>query len=119
MNLSDEEMDVITSFGLKWDGEGTEGSVDFTALLGNLVFLNEAQSHTTIGLLAEDSQGRAGEPVMMEIETTPMEISVMSVSPAMTGVREAEMTVETTATNFVDHLAIELLNSRVTGWRPK
>lgn len=112
MNLSDEEMEVITSFGLKWDGEGTEGSVDFTALLGNLVFLNEAQSHTTIGLLAEDSQGRAGEPVMMEIETTPMEISVMSVSPAMTGVREAEMTVETTATNFVDHLAIELLNSK-------
>lgn len=117
MNLSDKERETVTAFGLKWDGEGTEGGVDFTGLLGNLVFLNEAQARTTIGLIVEDSQGRVATPVMMDVLTTPMEISVTSVSPAMTGVREAEITVETTATNFTDNLAIEILNAKGE-WEP-
>ncbi len=112
LDLSEEDRQTLTSFGLRWEGEGTEGSVDFTGLLGNLVFLNEAQSHTVIGLMAEDNQGRVGEPVMADITTTPMEITVTSVSPAMTGVREAEITVHATATNFSDNIEIELLNPK-------
>lgn len=65
--------------------------------------------------MAEDNQGRVGEPVMADITTTPMEITVTSVSPAMTGVREAEITVRATATNFSDNIEIELLNRRANG----
>ncbi|MCM1355720.1 MAG: DUF4493 domain-containing protein [Staphylococcus sp.] len=111
LHLSDEHAGLLRSLGLSWSAEGTDAAVDFTTLLGNIVFVNEAQAVNTLCLLAEDSQGRCGYPVSFSVTSTPVEIEVVDVPAAMTGASEAEVTVSAVATDFGSHVDIELLSS--------
>lgn len=109
LSLSAETAALLDSCGLKWSSTPTVSEVDFTNFLGSLVFLNEIQSENTFCLVAEDEQGRVGEPMMTTVRTTPMDIVVSSVPPVMIGATSAEIEVGTLADDFTRNLAIEIM----------
>ena len=117
LNLEPAQKSLLESLGLKIGGSSDAIEIDFTDFLGHLVFLNDAQALTTIGLLARDNDDRVGIPVMATIRTVPMDITVTSVPSVMVGVKEADITVTTLANDFGSNVAIELLDD-VGHWHP-
>lgn len=109
--LSAEDAEIFSTYGLTWTSSPQRIDVDLSAFLGNFVFLNEAQAISTIGLMAEDIDGRVGNPLMLTVETQPMEIVVDSVSSAMVGATTAVIRVATLADDFASHVAVELLDN--------
>lgn len=111
LNLTAEESELFESLGFMVSGSKQNMEIDFSTFLGKLVFLNEAQAVTSIGLLAEDSQGRVGEPVMAIVRSIPMEISVADVPAVMVGEKEAMISVTTIADDFAANIGIEILDN--------
>lgn len=111
LSLSAEDAEIFSTYGLTWTSTLRNVDVDLSAFLGNFVFLNEAQAISTIGLMAEDIDGRVGTPLMLTVETQPMEIVVDSVSSAMVGATTAVIRVATLADDFASHVAVELLDN--------
>lgn len=116
LSLSAEEAEIFSAYGLKWSSSPRRAEIDLSAFMGNFVFLNEAQAISTIGLMAEDVDGRVGNPLMLTVETRPMEIVVDSVSSAMVGATTAVIRVATLADDFASHVAVELLDNGK--WHP-
>ncbi|WP_297072139.1 DUF4493 domain-containing protein [uncultured Duncaniella sp.] len=110
LNLTEEESALFASLGLAVSGNSGRMELDFSTFLGKLVFLNEAQAITSIGLLAEDSQGRVGVPVMATVRSVAMEISVTDVPAVMVGEKEAQISVATIADDFASNVGIEILD---------
>lgn len=112
LNLTPEQDEAVRSLGLSWTVNGNRARVYFTNLLGKLVYINESGAVSSVGLMAEDSRGRVSEPVMLRVESTPVDLSISSVAPAMIGARNAEIAVMTPATDFADNVAIEIMNDK-------
>ncbi|MCM1077583.1 MAG: DUF4493 domain-containing protein [Bacteroides sp.] len=110
LNLTDGQRETLKAYGLKWTVTENGAEVELADFLGSLVFLNESQSMTAIGFMAEDAQGRVGEPLTLTVRTTPMDISVVSVPDVMVWTTTAEINVSTIADDFAPHVAIELLD---------
>ncbi len=117
LNLTPEQRELLEASGLTWSIDKNRAQVYLTTLLGNLVYLNEAQAMTSIGLMAEDTDGRVSDPLMLRVESTPVDLSITSVTPVMLGLDSAEIAVMTAATNFADNVAIEIMNDSGE-WEP-
>lgn len=117
MSLTPEETGMFDTYGLKWTSSPRSMDIDLSTFLGNFVFLNEAQAISSVSLMAEDVNGRVGTPLMMTVETLPMEIEIDSVSSAMVGASTASVRVTTLADDFASHVAVELMADNGV-WQP-
>lgn len=117
LDLTPAQKSLFESLGLEISGSSDDMELDFSDFLGHLVFLNEAQALTTIGLMARDSEDRVGEPVMATIRTIPTDITVTSVPFVMVGADEANITVSSTANDFASNVVIETLDEN-GHWHP-
>ena len=110
--LTPEQQSLLSSAGLRWSHHDGITEVDFTELLGSLVFLNDAQAMTSFGLMAADEQGRIGNPLMLDVRTTSMDITVASVPAVMVGAEYAEINVRTDAKDFSANVGVQLLDDK-------
>lgn len=117
LSLTPEEQNLLSSYGLRWTVTSSVTEVDFTEFLGRLVFLNQAQAMTSIGLMAADGQGRIGNPLMLDVRTTPMDVTVASVPAVMVGAKSAEVSVSTEANDFSSNIGVQLLDDK-GAWTP-
>ncbi len=112
--LTEAEAEILRSFGLVWSGDLENMDIDFSAVLGRLVYLSPSQALSSFGLIAEDEAGRFSSPVVLMVQTTPVEISVERVENVVVGAPEAEIVVAAQATDFASHVAIEI--EKNSGW---
>lgn len=119
LDLSPADAELLRELGLTWAvPSATAATVDFTALVGNLVFLTENDALSSFSLLAEDSQGRVSSPLTLKVTTTPVDIAIENVASVPVGSTVAELTVSSTATGFASHVDIEVFDSASESWLP-
>lgn len=110
--LTPEQQSLLSSYGLRWSVTPASTEVDFTDFLGKLIFLNDAQAMTSLGLMAADGEGRIGNPLMLDVRTTPMDVTVTSVPAVMVGAAYAQVTVNSEANDFAANVGVQLLNEK-------
>ena len=111
LHLTPAEEELLGSLGLRTDLSASGGTVDFTDLIGHLVFLTDDEAMTSFSLLAEDIRGSVSNPMLLRVLTTAVDISVTSVGVAPVGATAAGLTVSTTAKGFASNVGIELLGA--------
>lgn len=107
LHPSAEDEAAFAALGLRTDLSSTGGSVDFTALIGKLVFLTDDEALSCFSLIAEDDCGRVSEPLQLQVLTTAVDISVISVGAAPVGATSASLSVST----FSSNVGIEILDA--------
>lgn len=117
LHPSAEDEAAFAAVGLMSDLTSAGGSVDFTALIGKLVFLTDDEALSCFSLIAEDDCGRVSEPLRLQVQTTAVDISVTSVGDAPVGATSASLTVSTRAVDFASNVGIEILDADGQ-WQP-
>ncbi|MDE5690371.1 MAG: DUF4493 domain-containing protein, partial [Duncaniella sp.] len=100
LHPSAEDEAAFAAVGLRTDLSSAGGSVDFTALIGKLVFLTDDEALSCFSLIAEDDCGRVSEPLQLQVLTTAVDISVISVGAAPVGATSASLSVSTGAVDL-------------------
>lgn len=113
LNLTSSQAAVFSSLGLKLDLSSCGGTVNFTDLIGKLVFLTEDEALSSFCLLAEDSFGRVSAPASLRVITTEVDIEVLSVDTAPVGSTAAGITVRSSVDDFASNIAVEILEGDV------
>lgn len=104
-----DETGILSRLGLKTSlSASAGGTVDFTGLLAELVYLTPDRASSTFTLLACDATGTVTLPTTFEVITTPVDIEIISSSPAIMGVDKAVVTIRCPAPGFADHVETEI-----------
>lgn len=107
-------LSVMRQLGLKLSGSGTSISeIDITDAISRL---RATDSEASFSLIATNSDGKLNGPARMDINVTPVDISVVNISSALLGVNIAEMTIIAHADNISDNLKIQSLTGTHTSW---
>lgn len=114
LNLSDKSQQEVSDMGLDWEKTPDGIMVDLTSLLGHLTFLNPHESISTFGLCATDIEGRVGEPLMLTVETSNVEIKVIETPDAVVGATETSVIVEAPVESFNRNVAIKIMATNNT-----
>lgn len=116
LNISAEQEAVMRSLGFDFDVTYAGGNVDFTALLGRLVYLDSASDVSSFSIVAVCSDGKVSQPVGLQVRSTPVEISVENVMPVTMGIDRARVDVRCEASGFTDHVEIEIFDAESDNW---
>lgn len=114
--LTPEVEALLRSYGLRWNFSPEGALIDFTSLIGNLVYLDPASALSHFSLLAEDTMGRVGVPATLTVETTPVDITVENVAAIPVGTTEGMITVSASASGFTRHVELEFRDA-AGAWR--
>ena len=117
LHPSAEDEAAFAAVGLMTDLTSAGGAVDFTGLIGRLVFLTDDEALSCFSLIAEDDCGRVSEPLRLQVLTTAVDITVTSVGAAPVGATSASLTVSTQAVDFASNVGIEILDADGQ-WQP-
>lgn len=80
--------------------------VDFTNVFANLQY-DASDPETTFTLVVKDKTTKVNAPVTLTAVTTPIELSVVSVSDAKVSVNEAEMVISYNGNDFDKNISIQ------------
>lgn len=111
LHLTPVEESLLSALGLRTGLSTDGGTVDFTGLIGKLVFLTADEALSEFSLLAEDNSGRVSNPLTLRINTTAVDISVTSVGEAPVGASSVRLTVTTPAHDFAGNVGVEILDA--------
>lgn len=116
--LTPAERSALTDAGLRFEITPAGAvSVDFTGLLGSLVFLSEPTSRSVFTLEAVDVAGISATPLPLKVITTPVDIEVTGVEPAMMGINTAIIHVSCPSPGFPEHVDVEVADPADGTWR--
>lgn len=111
LHLTSSQQAVIDKSGLKINRVGESIEVDYTDLIGSLVYLSPLYSRSVFSLQALSADGTASEPSVLTVDTTPIEIDVTGFDPAVMGVDSAAIFVACPSPGFASHVGIEVEDS--------
>ena len=108
LKTDSEATSLLRKLGLKVSLTATAGgTIDFNDLLGQLVFTEPAAAQSTFSVVAEGSDGRISQAAMLRVVTTPVDLTVTSVTGAVMGVNRTEITVVSPATDFMERVELQ------------
>lgn len=105
------QKELLERYGLDVTEQDGKITVDFTELLGNLVYLTPGDAVSTFSLMAVDSRGSISLPATLKVVTTPVEIQVMEATPAVMCIDRTTVKVSSTAPGFERHVEVEVENT--------
>lgn len=112
LNLSTENRQLLDSLGLDTQLTPSQGGrVDLTQLLGQLIYLTPQTDQSIFTLLASDATGLMSDPLILNVVTTPVEISIAEPEDAVMGVDRATIHVSCPSPGFTQHVEIEILTA--------
>ena len=106
----------LRELGLTYDVGPAGGTVDYTALLGRLVYLTPESAMSAFSLLAIGNDGKGSEPLSLYVRTMPVEISVGNIYPVTMGVDVARVDVACGESGFRNHVEVEVLDAESGKW---
>ncbi len=111
LNLTPEESSVFNRLGLTVSSLPGCTKVDFTSMLGNLVYLRADNALSTFSLIAVNSNGLTSAPITLKVTTTPVEIEVVETTDAVMCVDRTKVLVRCSAPGFENHVDVEIERS--------
>lgn len=119
LNLSQDEADSLKHYGLVTSGlhRGAveNATVDLTELVRHLRYV-DAGVPSTMSLLAVDVQERISPPLILSVETAPVELNIESVSDAIIGVNTAQMLVRSSTSQLDGNLTLQAFDAEDNDW---
>lgn len=113
---SEPQLRALRNLGLAISETDGIRSYDFSRVIPNLRADGTKPSTNTISLTATSASGRMSGPAEIHIDVTPVDISIVSVSPVVMGINQALMQVITSDANLTDNLVIETRESVAAPW---
>ena len=114
MQATEMQKSRFESLGLKvaglWKNPDQMAIVDFTKALSSIKYV-EGNASSEFTIVVKDKMTKVCEPVTLSLLTTPIELSILSVSAAEIGVDEAELKIAYNGEGFEDKVTIETRNS--------
>lgn len=120
LNMTKAQADTLKAYGLRWEGlrkgVNNEAVIDFTHVIPNLRY-NAQTSTTTFTLQARNSTSKVSEPLTLAVEIEPVDLSVVSWTPAIVGINRAELRVKCPSSAIEQNVVLEVEGSNNT-WTP-
>lgn len=114
MQATEMQKSRFESLGLKvaglWKNPDQMAIVDFTNALSNIKYV-EGDALSTFTIVVKDKMTKVCEPVTLSVLTSPIDLSILSVSVAEIGVDEAELKIAYNGEDFDNKVKIEIRNS--------
>lgn len=111
LNQTVEEAAIFNRLGLTMTRDSESVRVDFTSMLGNLVYLTPDNALSTFSLIASNSDGLMSAPTTLKVTTTPVEIEVMDATDAVMCIDRTKVKVRCPAPGFENHVDVEIETS--------
>lgn len=108
LSLTPAQREAFASVGFTPAVSQSGGEIDFSALLSELVCVDASSSISAFRVEAVDVNGLASETQQLTVVTTPVDIEVKEISPALMGVNRAAVTVACQSAEFPSHIAVKL-----------
>ncbi|MBO4379974.1 MAG: DUF4493 domain-containing protein [Muribaculaceae bacterium] len=80
--------------------------IDFTAALAKIKYVASAPE-STFTLVVKDKAMKVNDPVVLSVNTTPVEVGIVSISDATVSVNEAEMIISYNGNDFDNNITIQ------------
>lgn len=117
LNLSDEESAMLREFGLGFSVGRDGGEIDYTRLLGRLVYLTPESAVSSLSLVAVSADGKSSLPMVLNVRSTPVEIAVGKIYPVTMGVNLARVDITCGASGFMEHVEVEIKDQTTDMWK--
>ncbi len=116
LNLASGQDVLLRELGLVYDVDRSGGTVDYTRLLGRLVYLTSESEVSAFSLVATSADGKSSQPVTLYVRSMPVEISVSKIYPVTMGVDKARVDVRCDESGFRDHVEVEIFDAAADKW---
>lgn len=117
LNLSPAEASLLHDFGLDFTVSRAGGDIEYTRLLGHLVYLTPESAISSMSLIAVSADGKSSLPMTLNVRSTPVEIAVGKIYPVTMGVNQARVDITCEASGFMQHVEIEIKDPATGLWR--
>lgn len=117
-NPGAEQLALLKSLGLKWETGATSGSIDFTDIVNSLDFTTPEGSRSLFMVVVKDALTRVNTPATLDIDIEPVDLSVISSTPAMIGINRAIVTVSCPSEAIESNISVEALGNDGATWSP-
>ena len=116
IKLDQNQIQNLRLLGLKISDDRTV--IDFTDVTSHLTFNEAVTPGTTFTLRAKNISTKVSEPTSLQIITEPVDLSVVSFSPAIIGINKATITVSAPSANIGNNIRLEVYSSDTDRWTP-
>lgn len=117
LNLTPAEATLLRDLGLDFKVSPAGGEIDYTRLLGRLVYLTPESAISSMSLMAVSADGKSSLPVTLNVRSTPVEIAVGKIYPVTMGVNQARVDISCGASGFMEHVEIEIKDPNTGLWK--
>lgn len=116
LNVDQSVIDRLREVGLKVDGLREKGSkngvVDFTEVVSRLTNGKAAIPEASFTLVAKDILTKVNDPVNLDIDIEPVDLTVKEVSSAVMGIDKAMITVTAPSVDLRKNIQVQALDNR-------
>ncbi|MDE6382726.1 MAG: DUF4493 domain-containing protein [Paramuribaculum sp.] len=119
MEVSAAQLSVMRDLGLKISDD-TDGSrcYDFTDVLRHLRASDTGPVAKSFSFIASSASGRIAGPLTLNVEVSPVDISIVGVSPVVIGVNQAQVRILSRDANLEQNLSVQIRSSQNKSWEP-
>lgn len=119
MEVSHAQLSVMEGLGLKVSNE-SDGTrcYDFTDVLRHLRASDTGPVAKSFSFMASSAAGRIAGPLTLNVEVSPVDISIVGVSPVVIGVNQAQIRIQSRDANLEQNLAVQIRTSSNKVWKP-
>lgn len=118
--LSQADRDSLAAYGIICSGltpgRVKDGIVDLTRVVSHLRYVPDAIP-STFSLRAVDGSGRVSRPLVLSVDVKSMDISLVSVSPAVIGIDKAQATFRASSPVLMDNITLEAYDKGSRSWQ--
>jgi len=108
MNLTDVQSRFLAGCGMSVPEFGSEFNVDISPLVSLLTYAQGSLSTSTFTLEVIDCLMRINRPVNINVNTLPVNMSVVETSPVCIGVNVADIIIEAPDADPLSHLSVKM-----------